>query len=521
MIQKDISDINLPINSTIENLANKIASMLGVKLNEFTFRLLKKSIDARKKHDLKLVYTVSVEVKKGVKHKKVYEEREIPEFVLQKSKREEEIVVIGAGPCGLFCALALAESGLVPVVFERGKKIEERDSDVKAFFDGANLIEESNVQFGEGGAGAFSDGKLNTGIKNLRSSYVFEKFVECGAPDSILYDAHPHIGTDKLKGTVKNIRERIIALGGRFEFSAKVCDFEIKDGALCAIYYIQNGEKKVFKTKNAVLAVGHSARDTFEVLKDKTTFIQKAFSVGVRIEHKREDINISQYGRDIGVSAEYKLSKILPNGRGVYTFCMCPGGVVVPATSENGCVVTNGMSDYARDADNSNSALLVSVLPEDFGSSSPLAGVEYQRKLERLAYQAGGENYSAPYQLVGDFLTKKVSTGIGKVKPSYARGVKGADFNELLPGYVSEGLKEGILSFDGRLKGFASEESVLTGIETRSSSPVRILRDENMESLQIKGLYPAGEGAGYAGGITSSAVDGVAVAEKIIQKLND
>ncbi len=520
MKQNIISNINLPIDSTLTTLADKIAGMLGVRASEFSFRVIKKSIDARKKYDLRIVYTVSVEVKRGVKHKKVYEEKEVVKYTVPSSSKRKEVAVIGAGPCGLFCALALCESGLTPVVFERGKKIEERERDVNLFFSGGELKVESNVQFGEGGAGAFSDGKLNTGTKNIRRDYVFDRFVECGAPDSILYDAHPHIGTDKLKSTVKGLREKIIALGGRFEFGAKVVDFDIQDGALHGIVYEKEGKREFFEVDNAVLAVGHSARDIFALLKDKTDMEQKAFSVGVRIEHLREDINKAQYGRDIGVSADYKLSKMLANGRGVYTFCMCPGGVVVPATSEEGAVVTNGMSNYARDAINSNSAILVSVNPEDFGSNDVLAGVEYQRKLERLAYIAGGENYSAPYQLVGDFMEKKPSTSLGRVKPSYHRGVKGVDFHDLLPTCVTEGLREGICDFERKLTGFSAKDSVMTGIETRSSSPVRIVRGESYEAIKIKGLYPAGEGAGYAGGITSAAVDGVLVAEKIIEKLN-
>lgn len=517
-----ISGISLPVGSKVETLAKRIGDLLGIKQNQFSFKILKKSIDARKKSDIREIYSVEVNVKRGIKYNKQFlKEVEVETFAISKSSKNARVAVVGAGPCGLFCALALCESGITPVIFERGKKIEERDEDVHSFFAGAELNTESNVQFGEGGAGAFSDGKLNTGIKNIRIKYVLEKFVESGAPDCILYDSHPHIGTDRLKPTVKNLREKIISLGGRFEFSAKVTDIVQQDGKLTSLVYTQNGQTKTFDCDIAVFAIGHSARDTFEMLNQKTVLQQKAFSVGVRIEHKREDINVAQYGKDIGVSADYKLSKMLSNSRGVYTFCMCPGGVVVPATSEKGMVVTNGMSDFMRNADNSNSALLVSVNPQDFESAHPLAGVEYQRKLEKLAFKLGGESYSAPYQLVGDFLKGKVSNGIGDVKPSYSRGVSGVDFNEIFPNYVSNGLKEGILDFDKKLKGFAKEDSILTGIETRSSSPVRVLRNEDMESVSIKGLYPAGEGAGYAGGITSSAVDGVLIAEKIIEKVNN
>lgn len=520
MIVKQISGISLPINSKIDRLAKKISDMLGVKSNEFFFKIVKKSIDARKKNDIKEIYTVEVDIKKDVKHKKVYVECEKQIFSIPKSQKNAKVGIVGAGPCGLFCALALCEAGIKPVIFERGKKIEDREKDVSIFLSGGDLTTDSNIQFGEGGAGAFSDGKLNTGIKNIRIKYVLEKFVSCGAPDCILYDAHPHIGTDKLKPTVKNLREKIISLGGEFVFSAKVTDIVVRDNKLTSLIYQKDGKEYLFDCDLAVFAIGHSARDSFKMLRDKTVLEQKAFSVGVRIEHKREDINLAQYGKDIGVSSEYKLSKMLSNGRGVYTFCMCPGGVVVPATSEKGMVVTNGMSDFARMADNSNSAMLVSVTPNDFPSSDPLAGVEYQENLEKLAYNAGGENYSAPYQLVGDFLSGKVSNTIGDIKPSYARGVKGVDFNQILPRYVCDGLKEGIIDFDNKLKGFARYDAVLTGIETRSSSPVRILRKENLESVSVQGLYPAGEGAGYAGGITSSAVDGIIIAEKIIEKIN-
>ena len=515
-----ITNISLPVNSDIAVLSKKVGDMLEVKQNQFSFKIVKKSIDARKKGDIREIYSVEVNIKNGVKHKRVYKEVEKEVFSLIKAKKSARVGIVGAGPCGLFCALALAESGVAPVVFERGKNIEDREKDVNSFFVSGDIDEDSNVQFGEGGAGAFSDGKLNTGIKNIRKSYVFEKFVQFGAPDQILYDAHPHIGTDKLKPTVKALRERIISLGGKFEFGAKVVGIEQSQGKITALKYEKQGKTYLFDCDIAVFAIGHSARDTFKMLKEKTVLEQKAFSVGVRIEHKREHINLSQYGKDIGVSAEYKLSKMLDNGRGVYTFCMCPGGVVVPATSEKGMVVTNGMSNFARRDDNSNSALLVSVTPEDFGSTDCLAGVEYQRKLEKIAYEVGGKDFSAPYQLVGDFLDKKVSTEIGEVKPSYARGVKGVDFNQILPSYVSDGLKRGILDFDNKLSGFARRDAVLTGVETRSSSPVRILRDENLESVNVKGLYPAGEGAGYAGGITSAAVDGVQIAQKIIEKIN-
>ncbi|MBQ2714141.1 MAG: FAD-dependent oxidoreductase [Clostridia bacterium] len=519
---KLLKNLKLPIHYTEEVLKSRIKAEISLTRGDFEYKILKKSLDARKKEDIKFVLSVLLFFKDAKYNRKKVEDYDYVEYTPIKlsQKVKKHVVVVGAGPCGLFSALVLAEGGVKVSVLERGEKIENRSKIVQNFFDGGALDVECNVQFGEGGAGAFSDGKLNTGTKSDKQEYVFRKFVECGAPDTILYDAHPHIGTDRLKPTVRGIREKILSLGGSFEFGAKVYDFSIKDGEIKSVRYVQGGVKKEIECDFLILATGHSARDVFELLKDKTELIPKPFSVGVRIEHDQLDINRSQFGKDIGIASEYKLSERLECGRGVYTFCMCPGGYVVPSASEEGGVVTNGMSNYARDGKNANSALLVSVSPEDFGSKDVLAGVEFQRKLERGAHSLGGGDYVAPYQLVGDFLNNRASSGFGRVEPTYSRGVKGANLNEVLPSFVCDGLRNGLIAFDRKLKGFKSEDAVMTGVETRSSSPVRIERREDLTAINIKNLYPAGEGAGYAGGITSSAVDGVRVAEEIINKLN-
>ena len=507
----------MPLNFTLDEVRGRVKSLIKCS-GFFSVRLLKKSLDARKK-DIHYNLTVAVEFGEGARYdKRMVETKEVEYFAPPKAKFNKKVAVIGAGPCGLFTALALAESGLTPVVFERGESIDDRTNTVNKFFKNAVFDESSNVQFGEGGAGAFSDGKLTTGTKNIRQNYVLDRLVECGAPECILYDAHPHVGTDRLKDTVKGIRGKIIALGGEFRFGAKVDQFVTKDGKIVAIGYVMNGTRMVDEFDEVVLAIGHSARDTYEILSKQTVFEQKPFSVGVRVEHLRQEVNISQFGRDIGIQAEYKLSHKASNGRGVYTFCMCPGGVVVPASSEKDGVVTNGMSYFSRDEVNSNSALLVSVTPDDFGEGV-LAGVEYQRNLERLAYSVGGD-YKAPCQRVADFLSDKPTTAFGSVVPSYAIGVTGANLKDILPTYISEGLVEGIKAFGERADFFGDGDAVLTGVETRSSAPVRILRGDDYQAVSIKGLYPAGEGAGYAGGIVSASVDGVTIAEKIVEKIN-
>jgi len=430
---------------------------------------------------------------------------------------EKRPVVVGFGPAGMFCALALAEAGARPIVLERGEDVDARTKSVERFWQTGELNSESNVQFGEGGAGTFSDGKLTTRIKNERCGYVLKKLIEAGAPEEISYVHNPHIGTDVLKDVVKKIRKQIIELGGEVRFSSKVTDIEIENNELRAV--IVNDKEKI-ECNYAAFALGHSARDTFYMLHDRGVAMeQKPFAVGARIEHKQAVINKAQYG-DEGVAdilgpAEYKLTYTTEKGRGVYTFCMCPGGHVVAAASEEGLLAVNGMSYHARDGENSNSAVLVQVSPSDFGSDHPLAGVEFQREIERKAFEKGGGRYTAPCQRVGSFLGKEGDVG---VSATYRPSVKECDLKEVLPEFVVESIKEALPVFGRRIGGFDAPEAILTAPESRSSSPVRLLRDaEKGDSISIKGIFPSGEGAGYAGGIMSAAVDGIMTAEKVIK----
>ncbi|MEN6314872.1 MAG: FAD-dependent protein [Clostridiaceae bacterium] len=491
------------------------------------YEIFKKSVDARKKDEIFYVYTVDAEVRNQKSMLGKSGSRGIIPTPGQSYKGvpfgtaglKERPVIIGMGPAGLFAGLILARNGYRPILLERGEDVDARTVKINRFWNGGMLDTESNVQFGEGGAGTFSDGKLTTLISDIRCRIVLEEFVKAGAPREILFLNKPHIGTDLLKSTVKNIRHEIIACGGDVRFKAKVTDFVIEDGKLEALII---KDIETLQCGVVLLAIGHSARDTFEVLYNRgVSMSPKPFSIGVRIEHPQEMINTSQYGEAAGRyglgAADYKLAYHGANGRSAYTFCMCPGGYVVAAASEEQCVVTNGMSEYKRDGENANSALLVGVGPDDFGSSHPLAGIGFQRKWERLAYLAGGANYYAPEQLTGDFLADRPSISWGSVKPTYRPGVVFAEIKNCLPDYVIETMKEAILYFDTRIRGFAMPDSILTGIETRSSSPVRINRDDRFLS-SIPGIYPAGEGAGYAGGIMSSAVDGVKTAEKVMEK---
>lgn len=426
----------------------------------------------------------------------------------------------------MFAALILAEAGAKPVVLERGGDVDSRCKAVEQFRTTGKLDTECNVQFGEGGAGTFSDGKLTTGIKDKRMRFIFEKLVEFGAPEEILYMAKPHIGTDVLRTVVKNLREHVKKLGGEIRFNSRFCGFETKNEKISSVKYINGSQEFTIETDNVILASGHSARDVFELLYDRNLKIsQKNFSVGVRIEHLRKDIDKAMYGEFAGhrvlKAADYKLAVHLPNGRSVYTFCMCPGGYVMTASSEENRLAVNGMSCFARDAENSNSAILVGVGSEDYGSSHPLAGMYFQRNLEEKAYIAGGGGYSAPVIMVGDFLNWTLTGRIGKVQPSYRPSVKIASPEEYLPDYVCESLREGIREMGRKIKGFDAPDGILTGIESRSSSPVRIERGENLQSVSLGGLYPCGEGAGYAGGIVSAAVDGMRCAEAVIAEAAD
>ncbi len=527
-----ISNIYLPPDYNNDDIVKRAVKELNCHRESIKeINLFKLSIDARKKNDVHFLATIDVQVKNENQILNKAKSKRIT--AVKKYTYEQPVcrnnnfktVVVGAGPAGLFAALILARSGMNVTLIERGKDVEKRTHDVNDFWNGGKLNTNSNVQFGEGGAGAFSDGKLTTGTKDKRIRKVFEEFALHGAPEDILYNAKPHIGTDKLKPTIKAIREEIISLGAEVLFETQLTDINISENRVKSIVVKTNNSTKEIYCHNIVLAIGHSARDTFTMLKNKGLALEaKPFAVGARIEHLREDIDKSQYGRfyryeKLG-AAVYKLNTHLSNGRGVYTFCMCPGGVVVPAQSQENTVVTNGMSYYARDKVNSNSALLVGIKPEDFGSSDPLAGMYFQQEIESRAFAVGGSDYSAPIQRVEDFLKDRKTSALGKVTPSYKRGIKKSDINKIFPKFITDSMKQGIVDMEKRLKGFADNDAILTGVESRSSSPIRILRNTTMEALGINGLYPCGEGAGYAGGIVSAAVDGIKCAEKIIEKVN-
>lgn len=490
--------------------------------NVLDYRIVKKSIDARNKDDIFYNYILDIKLdneKKYEKLKKVeFENDEIKVKVLRKSNYRP--VIVGAGPAGLFAGLVLVNHGIKPIIIEQGKMVEDRQKDVNDFFKTGKLNTSSNVQFGEGGAGTFSDGKLNSGIHNPYCRNVLNEFVKFGAPEEIRYINKPHIGTDNLIKIVSNIRNYIIKNGGDFLFEEKVVDFNFEEGIVKSV--ITNKQK--IDTDTIILAIGHSARDTFEVLYSKGIQMErKNFSVGVRIEHKQEMINKSQYGSRTSLklpAADYKLAyHNNGTGRSCYTFCMCPGGVVVASSSDAGTIVTNGMSRFARDGENANSAVLVNVVPDDFDGDSPLAGIYFQKRLEEEAFRLGGENYFAPVQRVEDFFKNRKTEKFGSVIPSYMPGVTFANLNEILPAFVSDTLKEGIRYFDRRISGFANNDAIMTGVETRSSSPVRITRDERLMSCSVKGLYPCGEGPGYAGGIMSAAVDGIKCAVAVLESI--
>ncbi len=516
-----IENIKLPVNTDFSNMKAIAARALGVgESNVLSACLHRKSVDARRKDKVHFCVSVKAEVKNEerliLKNKNCRKFTEKP-YEWKKAKKFPETppVVIGFGPAGMFAALCLAKAGLCPLVIERGADVDERTAAVEKFWNGGKLDAASNVQFGEGGAGTFSDGKLNTGIKDPRCREILRQFVHFGAPESILTDAKPHIGTDILKTVVKNIRKEIISLGGSVRFLSHFDGFGTRNGKLTEITV--NG--KPIKCENLILACGHSARDTFYMLFENGVKMErKPFSVGVRIEHLQNDINRALYG-DFAKSsalgaADYKAAVHLENGRGVYTFCMCPGGSVVNASSEEGALAVNGMSESRRDGENANSALLVGVDVSDFEGDSVLAGVELQRKIESAAYVQGGG--SVPIDTVGHFLYGQKQE-LGIVRPTVKPRTVFADFEKIFPGFVTESLKLGIKAFAKKISGFDNPGAVLTAPETRSSSPVRILRDENGVSV-IKGIYPAGEGAGYAGGIMSAAADGMKIAEKVLEK---
>ena len=520
-----IQNISLPLDGSQGQLKKKAARILGVKPEVITgLSLARQSIDARKKSDVHYVYTVDVTVADESKvmarcrDKNVSLYQSAP-YVFPTVRRTSSLppVVVGMGPAGLFAALFLARNGLAPIVLERGRPVEERTADVERFWTTGVLNPSSNVQFGEGGAGTFSDGKLTTGTHDPRISTVFRTLVEAGAPADILYQHKPHIGTDVLRDVVKNIRQELIRLGCDVRFSHQLTGLILRDGAVAGLTVEGPQGSYDLPCDALVLSPGHSARDTFQMLLEAgVPMEQKPFAIGVRIEHPQSAVSLAQFGPawEKLPAADYKLACHLPNGRSAFTFCVCPGGQVVAAASEEGRLVTNGMSHRARDGKNINGGFLVGVGPADFGSDHPLAGVAFQRHWEEAAFQLGGRNYHAPAQTVKDFLARQASKTLGTVEPTYRPGVTPTDLDRCLPDYVTDTLRGALPVFDRKLHGFTAPDSLLTGVETRSSSPVRILRGEDCQST-VRGLYPCGEGAGYAGGITSAAVDGIRVAEAV------
>ena len=517
----------MPPEHSVAQLSYEAARALKVSNSKVRrVKIVKRSVDARKKPDVRIVYTVDVAVdgnegkilkqsgckRAGLAPVVFYKP---PRLAMPPAKRP---VVVGFGPAGMFAALVLAQAGACPLVLERGEDALSRHKKVQKFWETGRLDTASNVQFGEGGAGTFSDGKLNTGVNNPRIGWVLEQLVAAGAREDILFDAKPHIGTDVLLTVVQNIRNRIISLGGEVRFCTQVTNILQKDGHLTGLE-LSTGEG--IDCDKAIFAIGHSARDTFEKLHGLGIPMEaKPFAMGVRIEHLQETVDKAQYGKADPVlpPADYKLVKHLQD-RTVYTFCMCPGGYVVAAASEEGRAVTNGMSYADRDGENANAALLVSVEPGDFPGEGPLAGMYWQREIEAAAFAAGGGDHCAPAQKVGDFLAGVPSTGAGKVQPTYRPGVKWCDLHTCLPACITGAIEQALPLLDGSLKGFADKDAVLTAPETRSSSPVRILRNEERQSAGLAGLYPAGEGAGYAGGIMSAAVDGMMCAEALMETI--
>ncbi|MGZ5052480.1 MAG: NAD(P)/FAD-dependent oxidoreductase [Methylobacter sp.] len=523
-----ITELKLPLDHPEHMLKAAILERLGIDAKELvTFTIFRRGYDARKKNAILLVYTVDVETSneqtilerlKNDPHISATPDTSY-RFVTQAPETlAQRPVVIGMGPCGVFAGLILAQMGFRPIILERGKKVRERTKDTFGLWRQRVFNPESNVQFGEGGAGTFSDGKLHTQIKdpNHYGRKVLTELVKAGAPSEILYVSKPHIGTFRLVSVVEELRSTIESLGGEIRFQSRVEDFDIDNGQIRGVT-LANGE--VIRTNYVLLAVGHSARDTFKMLYDRGVYIEaKPFSVGFRIEHPQSLIDTCRFGSNAGNpllgAADYKLVHHCRNGRSVYSFCMCPGGTVVAATSEEGHVVTNGMSQYSRNERNANSGIVVGITPDDY-PGHPLAGIDFQRRLEANAFKLGGETYEAPGQLVGDFLAQRPSTALGSVQPSYTPGVHLCDLSTALPEYAITAIREAIPAFEKQIKGFAMHDAVLTGVETRTSSPVRIKRNEFYQSLNVKGLFPAGEGAGYAGGILSAAVDGIKVAEAL------
>ena len=539
-----LSDLQLPLDHTDEELQTAIINKLGITAEELqSFSLFKRSHDARKKHKILLIYQLDVALTISA------EQRVLEQFAGQSFVRpspdtnyqfvaeaadnfptgdQQRPIVIGFGPCGLLAALVLAQIGLKPIVLERGQEVRQRTKDTWGLWREGKLNTESNVQYGEGGAGTFSDGKLYSQVKDKKhlGRKVLTEFVKAGAPEEIMYVSKPHIGTFKLVTMVENIRNEIIELGGEIRFGCKVEIIhrevdESESGHITGVTITTDlGESETLHSRHVILAIGHSARDSFQMLLEQGVYIEpKPFSIGFRIEHPQSIIDKARFGEQAGHpilgAADYKLVHHCKNGRSVYSFCMCPGGTVVAAASEEGGVVTNGMSQYSRNERNANSAIVVGIEPEKDYPEHPLAGIDLQRELEALAYQLGGENYYAPAQLVGDFLEGKPSTELGTVTPSYTPGITLGDLSQALPEFAIAAIREAIPEFEKKIKGFSMADAVLTGVETRTSAPICIRRGKDFQNINTRGLYPAGEGAGYAGGILSAAIDGIKVAEAV------
>ncbi|MFA0485297.1 NAD(P)/FAD-dependent oxidoreductase [Vibrio sp. 10N.222.55.B11] len=524
-----LTEIKLPLDHEESAIQDAIEAKLGINSDQvLSFNIFKRGYDARKKSKILLIYTLDVLVENEAElleqfisdpHVKVTPDMEYKFVAKAVENQTERPVVIGFGPCGLFAGLVLAQMGFNPIIVERGKEVRERTKDTFGFWRKRTLNTESNVQFGEGGAGTFSDGKLYSQVKDPKhyGRKVIEEFVAAGAPEEILYVSKPHIGTFKLVTMIEKMRASIIELGGEIRFSTRVDDVHMEDGQITGLT-LSNGEE--IKSRHVVLAVGHSARDTFEMLYDRGVYMEaKPFSVGFRIEHKQSMIDEARFGKNAGNpilgAADYKLVHHCKNGRTVYSFCMCPGGTVVAATSEEGRVVTNGMSQYSRAERNANSAIVVGIDPERDYPGDALAGIRLQRELESGAYVLGGENYDAPAQKIGDFLKGRDPSAIGEVQPSFTPGIHLTDISKALPDFAIEAIREAIPAFEKKVKGFSTPDGLLTGVETRTSSPVCIKRGKDYQSINLKGFFPAGEGAGYAGGILSAGIDGIKVAEAL------
>ena len=529
-----LTELRLPIDHTDEALTAKIRTLLELDENApLVWAIARRAYDARRKDNIQLVYTIDVttpeQIPVGVPHAGPIPDAGYQPVARAPARIISRPVVIGTGPCGLFAALVLAEMGFRPIILERGRIVRERTRDTWGLWRHGVLVPESNAQFGEGGAGTFSDGKLYSGVKEARDlgRKVLTEFVAAGGPEEILWSNKPHIGTFRLVTIVEQIRSKIEALGGEYRFGVKVADIDIttsNDGTR-KIRALELASGEILAADHVVLAIGHSARDTFQMLHDRGVFMEpKPFSIGVRIEHPQALIDHARFGRFAGHpvlgAADYKLVHHAKNGRSVYSFCMCPGGRVVAATSEPGQVVTNGMSQYSRAEFNANAGIVVGITPDDY-PGGPLAGIEFQRKWETLAFEAGGADYSAPCQRVGDFLNGQASTTAGDIIPSYRPGVRMTDLSTCLPDYVIATMREALPAFDRKLPGFSMADALLTGVETRTSSPLRITRGRNFESVNTRGLFPAGEGAGYAGGILSAGIDGIKIGEAVGLSLSD